>query len=134
MKEIVTHCQNKLKQMASSFRPANNNNRLYPCVWSINKNSNGNILNSCPITLSTSSLYNTPVKYVEFNTNGDIALSLYPGGINQNLYITNSKIIKSTPTNVIMTCNIKNNAGLYLIPSLEKSGFSNNSGIINLKQ
>jgi hypothetical protein len=134
MQQVVTNCQNQLKQMASSFKPANNNTRLYPCVWTINNNSNGNVLNSCPITLSTSSLYNTPVKYVEFNNNGDIALSLYPGGINQNLYITNSKIITSTPSNVIMTCNIKNNAGLYLIPSLEKSGFSNNSSIINLKQ
>lgn len=134
LKRIVSKCKNDLKNMASNFKPSNYNNKLYPAVWTINKNNTSNILNSCPITLSTSSLYNVPVKYIESQVNGNIGLSLYQGGNNQNLYLVNSNIIRSREKDVIMTCNIKNNEGLYLLPSSEKSGFSNNSGFINLKK
>lgn len=134
LKQIFNKCQTQLKTMASNFKPSKNNYKLYPAVWSINNNKLNNINNSCPINLSTSSLYNTSVKYVEFNSNGSIGLSLYKGGNNQDLYIVNSNIIENKPSHVIMTCNIKNNAELYLLPSLEKSGFSNKSGIINLKK
>ena len=132
IEEISDKCLQTLKKIVSPSKDKNSD--LHPCVWSINKNNSNSSINSCPITLATSSLYDTPVKYVEFNDNKTGSLSLYSGGNNQNVYLVNSKIVSIRESNIMMTCNIKTNNGLYLIPSLEKSGFSNNSSIINLEK
>lgn len=108
------------------------NNAYSPALWSINFGSN-KVNNSCNFILSTSPDYNTPVKYVTCNDDGTIGLSLYKGGNNQELVLDNSLIIKykKTPTNtnnaVAITANIKTSNGLYLVPSMDVSGFSNNS-------
>ena len=132
IEEISDKCLQTLKKIISSSKDKDSD--LHPCVWSINKNNSNSSINSCPITLSTSSLYDTPVKYVEFNDTNSASLSLYSGGNNQNLYLVNSKIVSKRDSSIMMTCNIKTNNGLYLIPSLGKNGFSNDSSIINLEK
>lgn len=128
-------CKNKYVNYVNSYQESPTNEKLMPAVWSINYNVDKNFTNSCNFVLSTSELYNRPVKYAEFNNDGTTNLSLYGGGgSKQNLMFENSKIIDYSPDNfVIMTANIKANNGLYLIPSMEKTGFSNDSGIINLE-
>ena len=107
------------------------NNAYSPAVWNINFKKNIN--NSCSFILSTSSDYNTPVKYVNCNDDGTIGLSLYEGGNKQELVLDNSLIIKTKTTSgntnnaVAITANIKTSNGLYLVPSMDVSGFSNNS-------
>lgn len=128
-------CKYKYINYINSYKESPTNEKLMPAVWSINYKIDKNFTNSCNFILSTSALYNTPVKYAEFNNNGTTNLSLYGGGgSKQNLMFENSKVIDHSPGNfVFMTANIKANNGLYLIPSMEKTGFSNNSGIINLE-
>jgi len=110
-------------------------NFLMPAVWQINYNPNNSsnkiISNSCNFNLSTSKNYDTPVKYVEFNEDGTNNLSLYHGGVNQSLVFDNARLINKTEgindTVIVMTANIRTNNNLYLIPSTDLSGFSNNS-------
>ena len=132
MEEI---CKNKCRKYVNSYKESPTNEKLMPAIWSINYKVDKNFTNSCNFVLSTSRLYNTPVKYAEFNNDGTTNLSLYGGGgSKQNLMLENSTVIDYSPGNfVFMTANIKANNGLYLIPSMEKTGFSNNSGIINLE-
>ena len=80
-------CLNLCKNYINNYSAPIGNQSLYPCVWEINANSTTNVLNSCSITLSTSKNYNTPVKYAEFNNDGTTNLSLYSGGLKQELFL-----------------------------------------------
>ena len=116
--------------MINTYIPSISNNNLYPVVWEINASTS--TLNSCSFILSTSKLYNTPQKYAEFNNDGTTNLSLFNGGIKQELILENVNIIKDGGANnyVIITTNIKTNNNLYLIPG-NNYGLSNNSNLLN---
>jgi hypothetical protein len=117
---VQTICAN----VKYTYVPSVSNNNLYPVIWEINVPSS-NTLNSCSFILSTSKLYNTPPKYAEFNNNNTTNLSLFNGGIKQELILENINIIKDN----IITANIKTNNNLYLIPG-NISGVSNNSVLV----
>lgn len=132
----ISNCVNTVKDFISN--PKNQTNpKLFPCVWQINQIPTKNILNSCPVILSTNQNYDTPIKYAEFNKDGTTSLSLYSGGLNQHLIfekvniLKESSVIPSQPY-VAMSANLKTNDGLYLIPTSDNDGFSN-SNIIRLK-
>jgi len=127
----LTEANNLCNTFINQYYGPIGNNAYSPAIWNINFKKNIN--NSCNFILSTSSDYNTPVKYVNYNDDGTIGLSLYKGGNKQELVLDNSLIIKTktTPGNtndaVAITANIKTSNGLYLVPSMDVSGFSNNS-------
>jgi hypothetical protein len=145
-----------LNRLKSSMNPAsviaknykintntNYNDKLAPAVWQFNYNSNPSVKNintqdSCPIILSSSQNYNTPVKYAEFYDNGKTGLTLHNGGINQQLFLENINIIKKSPVNsfkdsyITLTANIRVNNRLYLVPTKSTSGFSNSSISVDL--
>jgi hypothetical protein len=114
-------------------------NFLMPAIWQINYNPSGppskTITNSCSFSLSTFKHYDTPVKYVEFNKDGTNNLSLYNGGDSQSLVFDSATVIhKSENTNntvIALTANIRTNNNLFLIPSTDLSGFSNNSHAVS---
>jgi len=138
---LITNCVTSCQNYVNSYVQSNSNGQLTPAVWQINYDSSSisgmnninNLTNDCPFTLSTSSLYNTPVKYVEYNNNGTTSLSLYAGGNQQKLFMENANIIKVPDNNsIIITTNLRANNGLYLLPSSSYGGFSNNSNIVTL--
>jgi hypothetical protein len=125
-------------------------NKLAPAIWQFNfiPNNNFNLLynvnnintqNSCPIKLSTSQNYNTPVKYAEFYDNGKTGLTLHNGGINQQLFLENVNILSKShqgsfnDIHIAMTANIRLNNRLYLIPNKSNNGFSNKSVNVELQ-
>ncbi len=122
---------------------------MLPCLWDINYTPEGdryNLVNSCPFTLSTASIYNTQKKYVNCNDDGTINLSMFGNGSSQNLYMQDFKIISNYSPKInatsteeekpasyyAITTNIRTNNGLYLVPSNEISGFGTNSSMIKL--
>jgi len=109
------------------------NKELYPCIWQIDASSN--VLNSCSIILSTSALYtDTPKKYAEFNDDGTTNLSLYKGGLKQELSLDQTWLIDMSSFGyVYLTTNLITNNGLYLIPSMDNSGFNGNANIVKLE-
>jgi hypothetical protein len=115
-----------------------NDTSLVPAIWQINYNSSSNISSSCDFTLSTSVNYNTPVKYVDVAYDNNITLSLFGGGNSQKFIFDNVKVITQSNTTsnpyIVMTANICTKNSLYLIPSTENNGFSNNSNIVSLKE
>ena len=120
----------------NNYKKINGNNNLKPAIWTINSNTNSNVINSCSITLSTSSKYNTPVKYVKYNSDGSTNLSLFPGGTNEELIMENATVIQdvnySNTSYIAITTNLRANNQLYLMPSTSNSGFSNNSNLVSL--
>jgi hypothetical protein len=131
-------CINTCKQYIKSYVPSVSNNSLVPSVWQITPSTTKNTLNSCSFILSTSSNYNTPVKHAEFNSDGTINLSLFSGGTKQELVLESANIIKENDTgnnsSVVITANIKTNDNLYLVPSIDNNGFSNNSNLVKLSK
>lgn len=128
------------KNLSSEINKGTNN--LDPTIWQINYNpykndkNNKNLFNSCGFTLSTSINYNTSVKYIEYSDD-DIYLSLFPNGLNKQLFLENVEIIEEKSTDlestIILSANIRCNNGKYLIPSSKNKGFINNSNEITLK-
>ncbi len=120
----------------NNYVPINGNNNLKPALW--NLESGSNYINSCSIRLSTSSKYNTPVKYAKYNGDGSTSLSLFSGGNNEELIMENATIIQnidySNTSYIAITTNLKANNQLYLMPSSSTTGFSNNSELVSLTQ
>jgi hypothetical protein len=118
----------------NNYVPIIGNNNLMPALWTLE--SNTNFVNSCPITIKTSSKYNSPVKYVNYNENGSTNLSLFSSGTNQELIMENATVISnidySNTSYIAITANLKANNQLYLMPSSSNSGFSNNSSLVGL--
>ena len=130
IKDSLSKCNNYIK-------PLNNNNKkskLKPTIWQINYNVDNNYINSCNFSLSTSSLYKLAVKYANFNDNETINLSLFGGDYKKNIILENSKILNNNDNNIIMSTNLKINSGLYLVPNIEKGGFSNDSNLLSFRQ
>jgi len=131
----INSCIDKCKSYMNNYNGPIGNNLLKPCVWQINYNPTKNVLNSCPFILSTSQNYNTPIKYAEFNDDGTTNLSLFSGGLKQQLTFDKVNILKENTINsntyVAMTSNLKAYNGLYLIPAMDDNGFYN-SNIIRL--
>ena len=125
----VSTCLNTCQGYMSNYKGPIGNEVLKPCVWQINYKTSKNVLNSCPVILSTSQNYNTPMKYAEFNSDGTTSLSLYSGGLKQQLVFDKVNILKENINNsntyVAMTTNLKGSTGLYLIPSTDDAGFFN---------
>lgn len=131
----VIQCQNYVNK----YKPSITNKNYAPFIWQINFNNGKthyNLLNSCEITISTSQNYNYPVKYVKYDNNGNMNLSTFKGGDNEQFILENATIINKNDgfmqPSVAITANIKGNNGLYLVPSNNINGFSNNSNIINM--
>jgi hypothetical protein len=126
-------CIDKPISFINNYNGPIGNILLNPCVWNINNIKTENVLNSCPIILSTFSKYNTPIKYAEFNEDGTTSLSLFSGGLKQHLMFDKLTILNNDKEElnkyVIMTTNIKTNNGSYLIPSTDNNGFFNSKVI-----
>jgi hypothetical protein len=122
----------------NNYKKINGNNNLKPALWEINSNIKSNVINSCSIRLSTSSKYNTPVKYVKYNNDGSTSLSLFSSGNNEELIMENATVIQnvnySNTSYVAITTNLRANNQLYLMPSSSNSGFSNNSNLVSLTE
>lgn len=120
----------------SNYTVSNGNNQLKPAIWEINSKSNLNLVNSCSIRLSTSSKYDTPIKYVKYNIDGSTNLSLFSGGNNEELIMESSTVIQdmtySNTSYIAITTNLKTNDQLYLMPSSSNSGFTTNSTLVSL--
>jgi hypothetical protein len=129
---LLSNSLNTTKNIVSSYIATNSNNNLMPAVWQINQSNSSSSSPSCPFTISTSSLYNTPVKYVQYNLDGTTNLSLFGNGDNQTFLMDNLNLIGSNDRFAIATLNIKTATSLYLIPSQDNNGFSNNSNLVNL--
>ena len=136
--DIITKSTLKSKDYVNSYQAVPTNTKYSPCIWQINANDKTqyNLLNSCPITISTSQNYDTSVKHIEYDNDGNTGLSLYSGGTNQQFILENMKIIKKnndmSSSSVAITTNIKGNNGLYLVPTTSSNGFSNNSNLVNM--
>ena len=114
-----------------------------PLLWKLNLHNTNS--SSCTFSLSSSNLYkkeNQWVKYVEFNPlENKTNMSLYKGGTNQLITLENATVIANPPTvnqtdvpYILLSGNLKtSNPKKYVIPSNVKSGFFNNSSIINLQ-
>lgn len=122
----------------NNYTQKNGNNNLNPALWAINSNVSSNVVNSCSIRLSTSSKYNTPVKYVKYNSDGSTSLSLFSSGTDEELIMENARVIQdvnySNTSYVAITTNLRANNQLYLMPSTSNSGFSNNSNLVSLSE
>ena len=122
----------------NNYKKINGNNNLKPALWEINSNVRSNVVNSCSIRLSTSSKYNTPVKYIKYNSDGSTSLSLFSGGTNEELIMENARVIQdfnhSNTSYIAITTNLRANNQLYLMPSSSNSGFSNNSNLVSLTE
>ena len=109
--------------------------RLAPCIWQINKGTVLSKSSQCNFTLSTFEDYSTYVKHVSYN-NGKINLSLFNGGNAQKFMLQNATVLKEKKdirgTTVLMSGNLKTANNLFLIPSSNNTGFSNNSTVIRL--
>jgi len=131
----VNTCVTECNSFIEKYNGPIGNKLLKPCIWQINYNPTKNVLNSCPVILSTSQNYNTSIKYAEFNDDGTTNLSLFSGGLKQQLTFDKVNIIKenttSSNTYVAMTSNLKAGNGLYLIPAMDDNGFYN-SNVIRL--
>jgi hypothetical protein len=132
VENLLSNSLNTAKNIVNSYIATNSNNSLMPAIWQINQSSNNSSLSSCPFVLSTSNLYNTPVKYVEYNLDGTTNLSLYGNGDNQIFLMDNINLIGTNSRFALATLNIKTTTSLYLIPSQDNNGFSNNSNLVNL--
>lgn len=139
IKEYIRSIRNKLQEIMIDEEDGDDiqkfDNSLIPAIWQINYSPNDydnkTITNSCNFNLSTFKNYDTPVKYVEFNKDGTNNLSLYNGGVSQSLVFDNARVISQIEnpgdTVILITANIRTNNNLYLVPSTDLSGFSNNS-------
>jgi hypothetical protein len=104
-----------------------------PLLWNFNVNNTTNMLNSCVSYLSTSNVYTSTVKNAEFSSDGTTRLSLYSGGMQQQIIFENSRVIKNNPKFYAITANLRTNTQLYLIPSDEMDGFTSNASILKLR-
>lgn len=125
------------KKYVNNYNNTNINNQNLPTVWSINSDIKKNVVTSCSITLSTSKKYKTQPKYVTYNHDGTTSMSLFGGGLNQQLIMENVKIIQKNIQfdnyYTAFTANLRTNNKSYLVPSV-KSGFGNNSNVVELKK
>ena len=146
--ELLKSCRDTL---SDEFKSKTNNtvqsNKL-PMVWSIKKVANANYA-PCTFSISSSKLYTKESqwqKFAEFDpTHNKTKMSLYEGGTNQvitlenALILTESKAAASSSSvintdHILVSGNLKtSNPKKFLIPSKVKSGFYNDSSIINLK-
>jgi len=133
MADATNLCNTYIKQYYGPI----GNNAYSPALWTVNAGNKIDVNNLCTFNLSTSSNYNLPVKYVNCNKNGTVSLSLFKGGDEQELTLDNYLIVKSKKNlvsnrtdAVAITANIKTSNGLYLVPSMDVSGFSNNSNLL----
>ena len=159
-KDIVTSYSNllesckstlsaELNSQSSKNKTLNNlNKNKLPMVWSINEVANANHA-PCTFSISSSKLYTKESqwqKFAEFDpTHNKTKMSLYEGGTNQVINLENATILTesngSTLTtsgintdHILVSGNLKtSNPKKFLIPSKVKSGFYNDSSIINLK-
>ena len=141
LQQSVTDCKNNM----TAFVKRTTNSTSLPMFWNINKNNHYNMLNSCVSYLTTADIYTSTVKNAEFNSDGTTGLSLYSGGIKQQVIMENAKVIKDITTNdnlstkysnkfYAITANLRTSSQLYLIPSNEKDGFTNNGSTLKLMQ
>jgi hypothetical protein len=132
----LDNCKTKCVEYAGKYKSAIGNINLSPCIWRIDKPEGKNLLNSCSFILSTHNNYNAPPKYVEFNVDGSVNLSLFSGGTKQQLMFDKPTVINFHKKGdmydaVAITANIKTIQGLYLMPSITDKGFFN-SNIVQL--
>ena len=146
--DLLNSCKtNLVTEIESKTNNTVQSNKL-PMVWSINKVANANYA-PCTFSISSSKLYTKESqwqKFAEFDPNHNkTKMSLYEGGTNQVINLENATILTesngSTSTtsgintdHILVSGNLKtSNPKKFLIPSKVKSGFYNDSSIINLK-
>jgi hypothetical protein len=127
----------------STTIPENGKN---PLIWNLSVHNTNS--HACTFSLSSSNLYkknNEWVKYADFNPlENKTNMNLYKGGNNQLLTLENINVVNTNPINsstdggndsyILVSGNLKtSNPKKYLIPSIQKNGFYNNSSSINLQ-
>lgn len=126
----------------STTIPENGKN---PLIWNLSVHNTNS--HACTFSLSSSNLYkknNEWVKYADFNPlENKTNMNLYKGGNNQLLTLENINVVNIDTTNsstiindsyILVSGNLKtSNPKKYLIPSIQKNGFYNNSSSINLQ-
>ena len=146
--ELLQNCKTTL---SNEFESKTNNtvqsNKL-PMVWNIKKVTNANYA-PCTFSISSSKLYTKESqwqKFAEFDpSHNKTKMSLYEGGTNQVITLENATILTESDAStqnsdgintnhILVSGNLKtSNPKKFLIPSKVKSGFYNDSSIINLK-
>ena len=136
---IINNCQQSVNtNLTNTENNTINSSTINPLLWKINKVESANN-SSCTFSLNSSDLYtkdNEWVKYAEFDPmHNKTNMSLYKGGTNQSITFENSKTLIHDPNNyILLSGNLKtSNPKKFLIPSNVKSGFYNDSSIVNLQ-
>jgi hypothetical protein len=85
-------------------------------LWNINKTDvDNNIFTLKTVVKNAGIKESRPILYPEFNNNGNTFLSLYGGGLEQQIYLENEKNISSSLNNyVIYSGNLRVNNGLFI--------------------
>lgn len=128
---IEKKCLMMAKSHMQRYKPSKKRSKLYPVIWTINYGQRKNYLNSCFFSLSTSNLYDTPVKYVEYNNN-NTNLSIYSGGLDQSFLFEHMRVINKNRDSIMFTTNIRANNELYLVPTIQENGIMKDSNSTEL--
>lgn len=146
--KLLNSCKtNLVTEIESKTNNTVQSNKL-PMVWSIKKVANANYA-PCTFSISSSKLYTKESqwqKFAEFDPiHNKTKMSLYEGGTNQVITLENATILTQSngttqntsginTNHILVSGNLKtSNPKKFLIPSKVKSGFYNDSSIINLK-
>ena len=149
--DLLTSCKNIVK---NELNNSNNSEQIesesstLPLVWNIDKIDYAN-QTPCTFSISSSKLYTKESqwqKFAEFDPNNNKTnMSLYKGGTNQIITLENATVLSKDDlgsTNasdvnsnyILLSGNLRtSNPKKYLVPSYVKSGFYNDSSIINLE-
>jgi hypothetical protein len=122
--QLFSTCLTNIKNSISKFEQINND-KYMPFVWNINTSKN------CNITINTFKKgYSTPIKYIEYDEK-NLYLSLYNEGLNKQLSLDNSNLLKYDNNILLITANIKTLNNNYLVPN-DVQGLLKDSSVINL--
>ena len=100
-------------------------------LWDLQKSYTST---GCLYSLSTNLLDKTVQKHAEFNSDGSTSMSLFKGGVNQELFFENPVKVGGDDRSIAILCNLRPMNQLFLSPGNNSSmGFGNRSNIVSLK-
>ncbi len=100
-------------------------------LWQFQKSYTSN---GCLYTLNTNVLDNTVQKFAEFNSDGSTSMSLFKGGVSQELFFESPIKLRGDERHIAIACNLRPMNQLFLAPGNNSNmGFGNRSNIVSLK-
>ncbi len=100
-------------------------------LWQFQKSYTSN---GCLYTLNTNVLDNTVQKFSEFNSDGSTSMSLFKGGVSQELFFENPVKLRGDEKHIAIACDLRPMNQLFLAPGNNSNmGFGNRSNIVSLK-